>query len=426
MSEDYNIYEVVLQQLDNAAARLELDPRIKELLAEPMRTLKVSIPVRMDNGQIHVFKGLRCQHNDALGPTKGGIRFHPRVDEDEVKALAAWMTFKCSLVGIPYGGAKGGVECNPKELSQGELERLNRGFIQAIAPLIGPNKDIPAPDVYTNEQVMSWFMDEFSKIKGVNTPGLVTGKPLVIGGSFGRHSATARGIMYTVREAAKILDLDLHSASVVIQGFGNAGSYSAKFLHELGCKIIAANDSSGGVYNPEGINPCRLKKYKEENGNVRGYPGTEPISNYELLTMDCDILVPAALENQITGDIAPEIKATLIAEAANGPTTPEADEILHDMGVFIIPDILANAGGVTVSYFEWVQNLYNYYWTKDEVDSKLEKIMVSAFNRVYELYRKENVNIRVAAYMVSIDRITAAMKARGWVECEAREFSKII
>ncbi|MFW5986041.1 MAG: Glu/Leu/Phe/Val family dehydrogenase [Halanaerobiales bacterium] len=416
-----NIYEVVLKQLDNAAEELNLDPQCRELLTEPMRTLKVSVPVRMDDGSIKVFKGLRCQHNDALGPTKGGIRFHPQVDEDEVKALAAWMTFKCSLVGIPYGGAKGGVECNPKEMSQGELERLSRGFIDAIAPIIGPDKDIPAPDVYTNAQVMSWFMDEFSKIKGVNTPGLVTGKPIVIGGSFGRHSATARGVMYTVREAAKALDLTLEGATVAVQGYGNAGSFSAEFLHELGCKIVAANDSTGGAYDPAGMDPEQLKEHKNNTGSVVDYPGSEHISNRDLLILDCDILIPAALENQITADIAPDIRARLIAEAANGPTTPEADEILNKRNVIIIPDILANAGGVTVSYFEWVQNLYNYYWTRDEVDSKLEKIMVNAFRKVYDVYSKKGVNMRVAAYMVAIERLTEAMKARGWIATETKD-----
>ena len=414
---DFNCYEVVMKQLNNAVDVLDLDQQVKELLQEPMRTFKVSIPVRMDDGSIHIFKGLRCQHNDALGPTKGGIRFHPRVEEDEVKALAVWMTFKCSLVGIPYGGAKGGVQCNPKEMSNGELERLSRGFIKAIAPIIGPNKDIPAPDVYTNEQVMSWFMDEFSKIKGENIPGLVTGKPLVIGGSFGRHTATARGLTYTIREAARVLDMELEGATVAIQGYGNAGSYSAKFLHELGCKIIAVNDSCGGIYNPDGISPDELKKFKKEEGSVCNYSCKEQISNEELLTMDCDILIPAALENQITPEIAESVKASLIAEAANGPTTPEADEVLNKKDVIVIPDILANAGGVTVSYFEWVQNLYNYYWDEDEVDSKLETIMVNAFNKVYGAYNKyENINMRIAAWLVALERLKDAMVARGWVE----------
>ena len=409
------VYENVLKQLDNAANALDLDKQIRELLQEPMRTLSVSIPVKLDDGNIHVFKGFRCQHNNVLGPTKGGIRFHPQVSEDEVKALAAWMTFKCSLVGIPYGGAKGGVIVNPKELSRNELERLSRGFIQSISPIIGPDKDIPAPDVYTDAQVMSWFMDEFSKLKGVNTPGLVTGKPVVLGGSFGRHSATARGVMYTVREAAKAIDLDLKGATVAVQGYGNAGSFSAKFLNELGCKIVAANDSKGGIYCEDGIDPIEAAKHKEETGSVKGFTGCEEISNEELLTMDVDILVPAALENQITEENADDIKARMIAEAANGPTTPEADEILFQKQIMIIPDILANAGGVTVSYFEWVQNLANYYWSKEEVDRKLEDIMVDAFEKVYNTHEEMGVNMRVSAFIVAIKRLTEAMEARGWV-----------
>ncbi len=416
MSKEFKIYEVVLKQLDDAATELDLDPQVKDLLKEPVRSLSVAVPVRMDNGSVRVFKGFRCQHNDALGPTKGGIRFHPQVEEAEVQALAAWMTFKCSLVGIPYGGAKGGVLCNPKEMSKGELERLSRGFIQAISPIIGPDKDIPAPDVYTNAQIMSWFMDEFSKIKGVNTPGLVTGKPLVIGGSYGRDSATARGLMYTVREAAKEMGLDLNGATVVVQGYGNAGNFSAKFLQDLGAKLIAANDSSGGVYNPDGMDAFDLKEYKDEHGELLGYPGSKEISNEDLLTLECDILVPAAMENQINEKNAHDIKAKMVAEAANGPTTPEADKILNDKGVVVLPDILANAGGVTVSYFEWVQNMYNYYWDKEEVDSKLEKIMVNAFDRVHKKHQEKDVSYRVAAYMVAIERLTEAMRARGWVE----------
>jgi glutamate dehydrogenase len=414
------VYENVLKQLDNAAKVLNLDEQVKELLQEPMRTLSVSIPVKMDNDSIHVFKGFRCQHNDVLGPTKGGIRFHPQVCEDEVKALAAWMTFKCSLVGIPYGGAKGGVIVNPKELSRNELERLSRGFIQAISPIIGPDKDIPAPDVYTDAQVMSWFMDEFSKLKGVNTPGLVTGKPVVLGGSFGRHSATARGVMYTVREAAKAIDLDLNGATIAVQGYGNAGSFSAKFLNELGCKIIACNDSKGGIYCKTGFDPVEVAKHKEETGTVKGFVGCEEISNEELLTMDVDILIPAALENQITKDNADKIQARMLVEAANGPTTPEADEILFKKNMMVIPDILANAGGVTVSYFEWVQNIANYYWSKEEVDRKLEAIMVEAFEKVYNTHEELNVNMRVSAFIVAIKRITQAMEARGWVYNEKK------
>lgn len=415
MVKEYGVYEVVLKQLEAAADALKLAPQTKELLAEPVRNLKVAIPVKMDDGSVKVFKGFRCQHNDVLGPTKGGVRFHPQVDEDEVKALAAWMTFKCALVGIPYGGAKGGILCNPKELSYSELERLSRGFIAAISPIIGPEKDIPAPDVYTNPQVMSWFMDEFSRLKGFNSPGVVTGKPLIVGGSAGRDSATARGVMFTTREACKLMKLDLRDARVVVQGYGNAGFYSAKFLHELGGKVIAVNDSSGGAFNPEGMDPLDLLNHKRRNGSVKRFPGSVNLANDDLLSLECEILVPAALENQIIADNAGEIRAKLIAEAANGPTTPEADQILFEKGVMIIPDILANAGGVTVSYFEWVQNLSNYYWTAEEVDNKLERIMVEAFRKVYSTSIEGKVNMRVAAYMVAVNRLAEAMKVRGWI-----------
>ncbi|MFW6409885.1 MAG: Glu/Leu/Phe/Val family dehydrogenase [Halanaerobiales bacterium] len=411
-----NIYEVVLQQLDNAAEVMDLESDAKEILKEPMRTLEVSIPVKMDDGSTKVFRGYRCQHNDILGPTKGGVRFHPQVDKNEVKSLAAWMTFKCAVVGIPYGGGKGGVVCNPKQMSDNEIERLSRGFISAIEPIIGPDKDIPAPDVYTNPQVMGYFMDEYSRLQGKGSPGIVTGKPLSIGGSEGRNSATARGVMYATREAAKAIGMDLNGASVAVQGYGNAGSFSAIFMSELGCKIVAANDSSGGAYNPDGMDPVELKEYKEENGTVKGFPGSEDIGNEELLTLDCDIMIPAALENVITEENAADIKAKLISEAANGPTTPEADKILHENGNLVVPDILANAGGVTVSYFEWVQNLYNYYWSAEQVDERLEQIMVSAFDNVYSTYRDHNVNMRVAAYIVAIRRIKDAMEARGWIK----------
>lgn len=416
MSDEISVYDSVLEQLNEAADQLGLDEQVRELLREPMRTLKVSIPVRMDSGKVKIFKGMRCQHNDALGPTKGGIRFHPQVDENEIKALASWMTFKCSLAGIPFGGAKGGVECDPLNMSQGELERLSRGFIRAIAPVIGPDKDIPAPDVYTNPQVMSWFMDEFSQLKGVNSPGLVTGKPIVLGGSFGRDSATAKGLMYIAREMSEAFDIDLDGARVVVQGYGNVGSFTAEFLHDLGCKIVAVNEVYGGVYNPDGLDPCHLNELKKEGKQVCDYEDSQVIENGEIFSLDCDILVPAALENQITPDVARKIKADYIIEAANGPTTPEADKILRERGITVIPDILANSGGVTVSYFEWVQNLYHYYWTKDEVDSKLEKIMVDAFSKVFKVKEERDVTMRVAAYIVAIERLTEAMRSRGWLE----------
>lgn len=410
------IYEIVKQQMMEAAEVLELEEGIVELLKEPVRIITVSIPVKMDDGRVKVFIGIRSQHNDALGPTKGGIRFHPQVNLDEVKALSAWMTFKCALVGIPYGGGKGGIICNPKELSKRELEKLSRGFIRAIAPLIGPEKDIPAPDVYTNPQIMAWMMDEFSKLKGCNVPGLVTGKPIIIGGSLGRNEATARGCTITIREAAREIGLDLKGATVAIQGYGNAGSIAARLLHELGCTIVAANDSTGGAYNPQGFDPVALADFKAKNGTVKGFPGTEDIASSDLLELDVDILVPAALENQITKENASRIKAKIIGEAANGPTTPEADIILHEKGILVLPDILANAGGVTVSYFEWVQNLMNYYWTEEEVNSKLEDIMIKAFRKVYKTHKDNNVKMRVAAYMVAIEKIAEAMRIRGWID----------
>lgn len=415
MSEELNVYQIVLKQMNQAADVLGLDVGAREILKEPMRLFTVSFPVKMDDNSVKVFVGFRCQHNDVLGPTKGGCRYHPQVDMDEVKALAAWMTYKCALVGLPYGGGKGGVICDPKSMSKRELERLSRGFIQAIASFIGPNRDIPAPDVYTNPQVMAWFMDEYSKFNGYHAPGVVTGKPIISGGSLGRGSATARGVMFTVREAAKKIGLDLNGATVVIQGYGNAGSYSGQFLHELGCKIIAVNDSRGGILNPEGMNPDDLQEFKDKTGSVVGFPGSSEINNEQLLALECDILVPAALENQITVDNANNIKTKLIAEAANGPTTPGADEILYKNGVVVIPDILANAGGVTVSYFEWVQNLTNYYWTEEEVDSKLERIMVNAYEKVWDTYQEYDVTMRTAAFMVALKRIELAMQTRGWV-----------
>ncbi len=415
MSENLNSYQIVLHQMNEAADIINLEPGVREILKEPMRFFTVSFPVKMEDGTVKNFIGFRCQHNDVLGPTKGGCRFHPQVDVDEVKALAAWMTYKCSLVGLPYGGGKGGVICNPKNLSKRELERLSRGFIQAIAPYIGPTKDIPAPDVYTNPQVMAWFMDEFSRVAGHHSPGVVTGKPIVNGGSLGRNSATARGVMFTTREAAKKIGLDLDGAIVVVQGYGNAGSFSAKFFDELGCKIIAVNDSTGGAYDPNGMNPEELVKYKQSTGTVKNFPGSVDITNSDLLSLECDILVPSALENQITIENANNIRAKVIAEAANGPTTPGADKILFEKGVVIIPDILANAGGVTVSYFEWVQNLSNYYWSEEEVDQKLENVMINAFNKVWEIKDKYNVNMRVSAFIVALERLASAMATRGWV-----------
>ena len=416
MSQPYRHYEVVSQLVEKAAAAMELDPKVKELLREPMRTLTVSVPVKMDDGSIRVFQGFRCQHNNVLGPFKGGIRFHPEADEDEVKALAALMTYKCAVVGLPYGGAKGGVLCDPRELSEGELERLSRGLIRAIAPIIGPEQDIPAPDVNTNAKIMGWFVDEYSLLRGSYQQGVVTGKPIAIGGSQGRGGATGRGVMYVIREAAAAFGLELEGATVAVQGFGNVGSYAAQFLYDLGCKIIAVADMFGGVYCEDGIDPYLLKDHEMKTGSVKDFAGTTPISNEELLTMECDILIPAALSNQLTGENAGNVKAKWVVEAANGPTTPDADAILKEKGVLVIPDILANAGGVTVSYFEWVQNNYNYYWSAEEVDQRLERIMVDAFQAVYKAYTdREGVDLRVAAYIVALERLAAAMKARGWV-----------
>jgi glutamate dehydrogenase len=416
MSQPYRHYEVASQLVEKAATAMQLDPQVKELLREPIRTLTVQVPVKMDNGTVKVFQGFRCQHNDVLGPFKGGIRFHPEADEDEVKALAALMTYKCALVGLPFGGAKGGVLCDPSELSQGELERLSRGFIRAIASIIGPDKDIPAPDMNTNAKIMGWFVDEFAHVQGTYQRGVVTGKPIVLGGSAGRTEATGRGVMYVIRQAAAAFGLELEGATVAIQGFGNVGNYAAKFLHDEGCKIIAVADIFGGVYNPTGIDPYELKDHEQKTGSVREFPGTKPISSQELFAVKCDILIPAALGNQITARNAQDMRCKWIVEAANGPTSPEADEILQRNGILVIPDILANAGGVTVSYFEWVQNNYNYFWSEDEVNQRLEKVMADAFQEVYKTYSEgKGTTLRIAAYMVALERLAAAMKARGWV-----------
>ena len=415
MTEELNPFKIAQEQLDMAAKLLKLDPAVHSLLREPKRVLEVTFPVRMDNGQVKIFKGFRVQYNDARGPYKGGIRFHPQETLDTVKALAAWMTWKTACVGIPLGGSKGGVICNPKEMSRGELERLSRAYIDAIGAVIGPELDIPAPDVYTDPQIMAWMVDEFAKIRGHNVPGVITGKPIALGGSQGRGDATARGAAYTIREATKRLNLPLKGASVAIQGYGNAGSYAAIILHEMGARIIAVSDSKGGIINEKGLDPNAVLQHKQKTGSVVGFPGTKAITNESLLEEQCDILVPAALENVITTKNASQIRAKIVAEAANGPTTPEADEILFKNKVFHIPDFLCNAGGVTVSYFEWVQNTYGLYWPVDEVHDRLDKIMTKAFNDVYDMHVKQNVNMRMAAYMLSVQRVAEAMKLRGWV-----------
>ncbi|HEX2922523.1 MAG TPA: Glu/Leu/Phe/Val dehydrogenase [Chloroflexota bacterium] len=406
-------YEMALQQFNTAADKLNLEPGRREILSVCKRELTVHFPVRMDDGSVRVFTGYRVEHNFSRGPVKGGIRYHPQVDLEEVKALAMWMTWKCAVVGIPYGGAKGGVICDPKSMSLAELERLTRRYTTEISILIGPEKDIPAPDVNTNPQVMAWLMDTYSMHKGYSVPAVTTGKPLAIGGSEGRNEATARGCIYTVREGAKVRGIDLKGATAVVQGFGNAGSAAARFLAEDGAKIIAVSDSKGGIYNPNGLNPWDVIRYKEETGSVVGAPRSQSISNAELLELECDILIPAALEKQITDKNAPRMKTKLIAEAANGPTTPEADEILTANGTLIIPDILANAGGVTVSYFEWVQDLMAFFWTPEEINAKLETIMVKSFRDVKKVADDYGVTMRIAANMLAIKRVAEASSIRG-------------
>ncbi len=410
-----NPFKIAQEQIEKVGEILNLPKDIVEVLKWPKRVVQVAIPVKMDDGSVKTFLGWRSQHNDALGPAKGGIRFHPETTMDEVIALSIWMTLKCGVVGIPYGGGKGGVRCNPKEMSQGEIERLSRGYIDGIWQVIGPEKDIPAPDVYTNPQIMAWMMDEYSKIRGFNAFGVITGKPILLGGSEGRNMATAMGTLYTIREGAKAIGLSLKGATVSIQGYGNAGYFAAKLLHDDGAKIIAVSDSKGAIYTEEGLDPDKVLEHKNKTGSVVGYPGTKEIGSRDVLTIPCDILVPAALENQITTENVNEVKAKIIAEAANGPTTPEADEVIAKKGILMLPDILANAGGVTVSYFEWVQNNYGYYWSEEEVLQRLERIMVNAFKSVYEMHKEKKIDMRTSAGAVSIKRVVDAMKLRGWI-----------
>lgn len=407
-----NPYHIVQQQIEQAAANIDVPNHVVEILKRPKRVLAVSFPVKMDDGSIRVFEGFRAQHNDAIGPTKGGIRFHPDVTMDEVKALAMWMTFKCGVVGLPYGGGKGGVICDPSELSEGEIERVSRGFFEAISQIVGPDKDIPAPDVYTNPKIMGWMMDTYSRIHQSFVPGVITGKPLIIGGSQGRNEATASGCVMTIVEAMKQQNMPLKDATVAIQGFGNAGRFAAKKLSELGCKIVAVSDSKGAIYDPNGLDLNRVEWLKDHETILQYGHQIEPAS---LLELKVDVLIPAALENVITLENADRIQAKIIAEAANGPTTPAADQVLFEKGIIVIPDILANAGGVTVSYFEWVQNLMNYYWTEEEVNQKLEVIMVRSYYEVWDLAQKHQTDLRTAAYMISILRMKEAMEARGWV-----------
>ncbi|NPA93737.1 MAG: Glu/Leu/Phe/Val dehydrogenase [Chloroflexi bacterium] len=413
----HNPFAIAQAQLDEAAEKLGLDAATHEMLRWPMREIHVTFPVRMDDGSVQIFHGFRVQYNNSRGPTKGGIRFHPEETIDTVRALAAWMTWKTAVVDIPLGGAKGGVICDPRKLSNAELERLARAYIRAIGTaLLGLEKDVPAPDVYTNPQIMAWMMDEFSVMQGYNEFGMITGKPLPLGGSQGRGDATARGGMYTLREAAKVLGMNLDGAATAIQGYGNAGS----FAHLLGeqmfnLKVVAVSDSKGGIYNPKGLDYQAVMAHKKETGSVINFPGAENITNEDLLELDVPVLIPAALEDQITEENADRIKAKVIVELANGPTTPEADRILHDKGAYVIPDFLCNAGGVTVSYFEMVQNAYDYYWDLETVHQRLDKKMTAAFHAVHQMAQKENVHNRLAAYMVAVARVAEAMKLRGWV-----------
>ena len=411
-----NPFTIAQQQLDTAAARLGLDPATHELLRWPQKELVVTIPVAMDDGTMKVFRGYRVQYNCARGPNKGGLRWHPDETIDTVRALAAWMTWKTSVVDIPLGGGKGGVTCNPKVLSDGEKQRLARGYIRAVAGILSVTKDVPAPDVYTTPQIMAWMMDEYETIVGEHHPGVITGKPIALGGSQGRGDATARGGVYVTREAAKALGLTLQGQPMAIQGFGNAGQYAALLGAELlGLKLVAASDSKGGIYNPKGLDPKQVVEHKLTTGSLQGFPGAEPISNEALLELDVTVLFPSALENVITPANAARLKCKISCELANGPTTPEADDILYDRGVFVLPDFLANAGGVTVSYFEQVQNTYNFYWPLREVHQRLDEKMTQAFHGVYAMSRTEKVNMRQAAYLVAVARVAEACKLRGWV-----------
>jgi glutamate dehydrogenase (NAD(P)+) len=406
-------WAVAQQQFDLAAKRLKLDPGIAAVLREPRRQLTVHFPVRMDDGTTRVFEGHRVQHNLGRGPAKGGIRFHQDVNVDEVKALAMWMSWKCAVMDLPYGGGKGGVTVDPKQLSVGEIERLTRRFTTEISVIIGPESDIPAPDVNTNSQTMAWMMDTYSMHAGHTVPGVVTGKPIALGGSKGRNEATARGAVICVREAASKIGLNLKGATVVVQGYGNAGSIAAKLIADLGAKVIAVSDSSGGIHNPSGLDLAAVDAHKKKTGSVVGLAGATPVSNQAILEIPCDVLIPAALENQITAENAAKIKTKIVAEAANGPTTPEADEILFANGAMVIPDILCNAGGVTVSYFEWVQDLNRDFWEEEEVNVRLEKKMVRAFNEVYDMAQEQKSHLRTGAYLLSVKRVADAMSVRG-------------
>ena len=410
-----NPFETAKQQIDIVADLIGLNGGFRQVLKHPKRELTVNFPVRMDDGSHRVFTGHRVQYNMARGPTKGGIRYHPQVTLDEVRALAAWMTWKCAVVNIPYGGAKGGVVCDPKKMSKNELERLTRRYASEIGPLIGPEIDIPAPDVYTDSQTMAWIMDTYSMQKGYSVPGVVTGKPVSLGGSEGRGEATGRGCAYVIREAAKDAGIRVKGGTVAVQGFGNAGSVASRILHdEQGATIVAASDTKGGVYKADGFNPAALEEHKTKTGSVVGFPGTKAISNDELLELKVDVLVPAALENQITGRNADKVQAKVVAEAANGPTVPEADTVLFEKKVTVLPDILANAGGVTVSYFEWAQDIQGFFWPLAEVNQRLERVMVQSYADVHKVAQQHKVHNRTGAYVLAIQRVVDAMRLRGF------------
>jgi len=413
---ELNPFKIAQAQLDVAAARLGLDPATHELLRWPQLEFKFTLPVEMDDGKIRVFHGYRVQYNSARGPTKGGLRWHPEQNLDTVRALAAWMTWKTAVVDIPLGGSKGAIICNPKEMSEREKQRLARAYMRVVARILSEAKDVPAPDVYTTPQIMAWMMDEYEVLVGEHQPGVITGKPIPLGGSEGRGDAAARGGIYALREAAKVLGIDLQGKTMAIQGFGNAGQFAALLGQEiLGLKLLAASDSRGGIYNPKGLNSRQVVDYKLKKGNFQGFPGADAITNEELLETDVTVLFPSALENVITAANAPRLKCRICCELANGPTTPEADEILHSNNVAVLPDFLANAGGVTVSYFEQVQNAYNFYWPLEEVHKRLDEKMSRAFHGVYQMGQREKVNLRQAAYLVSVARVAEACKLRGWV-----------
>jgi len=413
MTENNDLVTSTQEIMKEALHKLGFDDGMYELVKEPLRFLEIRIPVRMDDGTVKTFKGYRAQHNQAVGPTKGGVRFHPDVNVEEVKALSMWMTMKCGITNLPFGGGKGGVICDPREMSNLELERLSRGYVKAISQFVGPASDIPAPDVYTNPQVMSWMMDEYSKINRSNAFAFITGKPLSLGGSQGRNRATALGAVITIEEAAKRRNMSIAGSSVAIQGFGNAGSFIAKILHDKGAKIVAISESRGALYDPNGLDIESLIELKAQHGRVTPL-FDEVIPNEKLFEIDCDILIPAALSNQINKENAHLIKANIVAEAANGPTTPEATKILTDRDVLIIPDVLASAGGVTVSYFEWVQNNQGYYWSEEDIIVKLQEKMVEAFNKIYDLAENRKMDMRLAAYVVGLKRTAEATRFRGW------------